>query len=379
MPLGDGERQFFEQGFFDIFRGKEGKAEAASDRAEHFRDKAERLDAKSERLSPQLAAAREEEDVEIDTPRGRARTRMRIPQIQALKAALEEQNKVNQEQAEALKAASDALAELRADHEKLQAGVLKAMRAIRQRMKRKDDDFKFLSEALLAGVNGLIEVVNVSDTVQQPMAKAGAAVLTNLAAADRIKDNNQEKMLMAGAVLLNAIAYYDAAEGVPVCSELVSYGLPVHAGRGGRRRLGRIAVRRGLVMRRWVMIRDVRAEVAVRATDRILAVSVELDPTALHTRGIVPDQVPDVAVSIGNPEGKLYGGKWASTKLRHIKGSLSYVGFVEVPQSVTVEGLTVHAAVQSAVSLVPSDRFFAKVIAVPMPPDPDRSSAPASS
>ena len=214
MPLGDGERQFFEQGFFDIFRGKEGKAEAASDRAEHFRDKAERLDAKSERLSPQLAAAREEEDVEIDTPRGRARTRMRIPQIQALKAALEEQNKVNQEQAEALKAASDALAELRADHEKLQAGVLKAMRAIRQRMKRKDDDFKFLSEALLAGVNGLIEVVNVSDTVQQPMAKAGAAVLTNLAAADRIKDNNQEKMLMAGAVLLNAIAYYDAAEGL---------------------------------------------------------------------------------------------------------------------------------------------------------------------
>ena len=210
MPLGDDQRQFFEGAVFDLFRGKEGKAAAAADRASHFRNKAERLDAKAERLQPAIAEATREE-VAIETQRGQARVRM--PQMVQLRRSLEDQAALIQEQGAALKASSEALEAMREEHAEFKERCIKAFKAIRSRMKQDQETFALVSGGMMALVNGLVSVINVSDQVQNPTLKVLEASLTGMAASDRMKGPAEDWIRIA-ALVANCGAYYDPSQGL---------------------------------------------------------------------------------------------------------------------------------------------------------------------
>lgn len=208
---GDGQKGFFEGKFFDFARGREGKALAAKDRADHFQRKSEKNMAKAERLSPEMIDEASDDDVVIQAG-GRA-ANVKIPQLRRMKAILRAQAEINREQAEALEAASEAITAQQEEIAELKERAGRAFSAIRARLQNDDENFGFLSDTVLASVNGLVEVINVTDEIQSPIAKAAAAIMSNLAASDRFK-GPQERLMLAGAVLLNAAAYYDAAAGL---------------------------------------------------------------------------------------------------------------------------------------------------------------------
>lgn len=211
---GDGHVGFFEGQFFDIFRGPEKNAKVAWDRAQRASRRAEKLADKAGIALPDEDAP---ETVAVVSPKGQAVAAADVSRLtrqirrlrqsgQALAEGLREQAETNQAQGEAIEA-------LQGELEQLREGAQRLVQALRARFQQEQRGSQRLALAVLSVVQAFVSVINVTDTVQSPAAKALAEGLKAIAISD-VVEGSQETWIKVGALLAECAAYYDPRAGL---------------------------------------------------------------------------------------------------------------------------------------------------------------------
>lgn len=202
---------------FDLFRGDEGDANAAARQAARQEAKAAATRARAESLEASL------NDVETGpeaaatggiTPAGRAvvdvanspwarKTRQRQKQLLDM-------CKDQQEQLEEL---TEMVKQNRQYTMKLRDATKAMKEKVAEKFKKEERNLGFISDNVLSIGTALVEVININDTVHNPLARLGAVAVGNVIKSDYVEGNN-EKMLRGLELLLQAFAYYDASVGL---------------------------------------------------------------------------------------------------------------------------------------------------------------------
>lgn len=216
MPgkAGDGHVGFFEGQFFDIFRGPEKNAKVAWDRAQ-------RAARRAEKLADKAGIALPDEDAPDSAPvfngKGQAVAAADISrltrQIRRLRQSGQALSESLREQAEANDAQGQAIEALEADVAQLREGAQRLVQALRQKFREEQSGNARLAKGVLAIAQAFVSVINVTDTVQFPAAKAVAEGLKALAISD-VVEGSQETWIKVAALLAEAAAYYDPRAGL---------------------------------------------------------------------------------------------------------------------------------------------------------------------
>lgn len=210
---GDGKKGFFEGRFFDIFRGAEGKALAAQDRAEEANRKAE---------AKAVLAGMDEPDETDNAPapvavaangQGRANLaqsahyRRLVKAVKQGKKALEAMHDVNEKQSKAIHQLDDRV-------EKLTAGAVRMAQYLIEKERKDRKTMGFASDAVLAALTGYIGVINAADPVHNTSALGLSAALEAIVLSEYVEGEPIEGWIRVAALAAKGFAYYDAATGI---------------------------------------------------------------------------------------------------------------------------------------------------------------------